>query len=153
MIIWLALSPLLYTWFMDVPLAKSHFWVNLPTKMHKQCRKKMNDDDFVGKIVEPKEQQHHGSKNSIHFCCQRNSIKKKERETSTISISKVGNWVFISKSFLLLDLLPIFEEDHHHLSVLEQNRAPQFVSNTSLCIILSPSFLLFIMNLMEYLTI
>ena len=42
------------------------------------------------------------------------TLSKKERETSTISISKVGNWVFISpKSFLLLDLLQIFEEDYH----------------------------------------
>ena len=63
---------------------------------------------FVGKIE--------GSqlKKFYTFLLSTQLYQKKERETSTISISKVGNWVFISpKSFLLLDLLQIFEEDYH----------------------------------------
>ena len=50
--------------------------------------KEMNDDDLVGK----KFLLACHSKNSIHFCCQRNSIKRRgsKQQNRTISISKVG---------------------------------------------------------------
>ena len=65
-------------------MALSYFFLMLFMKSPKE----MNDDDLVGK----KFLLACHSKNSIHFCCQRNSIKRRgsKQQNRTISISKVG---------------------------------------------------------------
>ena len=65
-------------------MALSYFFLVLFMKSPKE----MNDDDLVGK----KFLLACHSKNSIHFCCQRNSIKRRgsKQQNRTISISKVG---------------------------------------------------------------
>lgn len=81
-------------------MALSYFFLMLFMKSPKE----MNDDDLVGK----KFLLACHSKNSIHFCCQRNSIKRRgsKHQNRTISISKVGKLSSLySKNFFFLILL------------------------------------------------
>ena len=77
-------------------MALSYFFLMLFMKSPKE----MNDDDLVGK----KFLLACHSKNSIHFCCQRNSIKRREskHQNRTISISKVGKLSSLYKNFFLI---------------------------------------------------
>ena len=77
-------------------MALSYFFLMLFMKSPKE----MNDDDLVGK----KFLLACHSKNSIHFCCQRNSIKRRgsKHQNRTISISKVGKLSSLYKNFFLI---------------------------------------------------
>ena len=78
---------------------------------NREGKEKMkNDDFFVGKKWN---RSRSSSKNSIHFCCQRNSIKKREGDLNYFNFKSWKLSFHLSKKFSLLDLLQIFEEDYH----------------------------------------